>query len=54
MDNMPCLVPNKYFNGNMNTMKEIFNERKDSNLNDRIPNPLKVQDLIPQSNLAEK
>jgi len=50
MDNMPCLVPNKYFHGNMNTMRKIFNYRMDFYLNDKIPNPFKKQDLIPLNN----
>ena len=34
--------------GNMNTMKEIFNKRKELDLNDEIPNLFKRQDLIPK------
>lgn len=49
MDNMRCLVPNKYFRGNMNTMKQLFNNGKNLNLYDKIPNALKKQDLIPNN-----
>lgn len=47
MDNMPCLVPDKYFHGNMNTMQQVFNKRKEFDLNDKIPNALKKLELIP-------
>lgn len=47
IDNMPCLVPNKYFYGNMSTMQGTFNDNKDGNLNQRIPNAFEKQELIP-------
>jgi hypothetical protein len=54
LDNMPCLTPNKYFHGNMNTMNDLIDKGLGLELNDKIPNPFKKQDLIPLNNSTEK
>lgn len=46
LDNTPCLVPNKTFKGNMKTMPQTFNSRKEQG--NKIPNPFKIEHLIPR------
>ena len=50
IDNMPCLVPNKMFKGNMQTMEQAFNTNKEQSENIKIPNPFKKENLIPRNN----
>ena len=50
IDNMPCLVPNKMFKGNMQTMEQAFNRNKEQSENSKIPNPFKKENLIPRNN----
>ena len=50
LDNMPCLVPNKTFKGNMETMEQTFNKNNEQVLNGKIPNLFKRKVLIPKSN----
>ena len=50
LDNMPCLVPNKNFKGNMETMEHSFNKRNEQVLSGKIPNFFKRKNLIPKNN----
>ena len=50
LDNMPCLVPNKMFKGNMKTMQQSFNKNDTQVLSGKIPNVFKKKNLIPKNN----
>ena len=51
LDNMPCIVPNKMFRGNMNTMEQTFNNASGQGFSNIIPNLFKRKVLIPGKNL---
>ena len=51
LDNMPCIVPNKMFRGNMNTMEQTFNNASGQGFSNTIPNLFKRKVLIPGKNL---
>ena len=50
LDNMPCLVPNKIYQGNMETMEKAFNKNNEYALSGKIPNLFKPKNLIPRHN----
>ena len=50
LDNMPCLVPNKMFRGNMETMEKAFNKNNEHALSGKIPNLFKPKNLILRHN----
>ena len=50
LDNMPCLVPNKMFRGNMETMEQMFNKNNPQVLGGKIPNLFKRKNIIPKQN----
>ena len=50
LDNMPCLVPNKMFKENMETMEQTLNKYNGQVLSGKIPNLFKGQILIPKHN----
>ena len=50
LDNMPCLVPNKNFKGNMETMEQKLNKSNEHVLSGKIPNLFKRKNLIHKNN----
>ena len=54
LDNMPCIVPNKMFRGNMNTMEQTFNNGNGQGLSNAIPNLFNRKVLIPKNNLLRR
>ena len=49
LDNMLCLVPNKMFKGNMETMEQTFNKNNEQAIGGKIPNLFKRKVLIPKN-----
>ena len=49
LDNMPCLVPNKMFKGNMETMEQTLNKYNEQVLGGKIPNLFKRKVSIPKN-----